>query len=74
MKHLTPTLPTRKPPPKGTGFKQGGKIMSAFVEWHKNYMEWGKKKFGISDYVVIWGTFFKGLVVGLLIYYFFIKL
>ena len=47
--------------------------MSAFVEWHKNYMEWWKKNLDIYDYVIIWGTFFKGLVIGLLIYHFFIK-
>jgi hypothetical protein len=43
-----------------------------FIEWHKNHMEWTKKKFGISDYASIWLTFFKGLVAGLLIHHFFL--
>ena len=41
--------------------------------WHKRYLEWWKKKLNISDYAVVWISFFKGIFIGLLIYYFFIK-
>jgi hypothetical protein len=43
------------------------------IEMHKKYIDWFKKKLNISDYVVLWVTFFKGLFIGLLIYHFFIK-
>ncbi len=39
---------------------------------HKKYIDWFKKKLNISDYAVLWVTFFKGLFIGLLIYHFFI--
>jgi len=43
------------------------------INWHKRYLEWWKKKLNISDYAVVWVTFFKGIFIGLLIYHFFIK-
>ena len=43
------------------------------IEIHKKYIDWFKKKLNISDYGVLWVTFFKGLFIGLLIYHFFIK-
>ncbi len=42
------------------------------IEMHKKYIDWFKKKLNISDYAVLWVTFFKGLFIGLLIYHFFI--
>jgi len=42
------------------------------INWHKRRVEWFKKKFNISDYGVIWISFIKGLILGLLIYHFFI--
>ena len=42
------------------------------IEMHKKYIDWFKKKLNISDYAVLWITFFKGLFIGLLIYHFFI--
>ena len=42
------------------------------IEMHKKYIDWFKKKLNISDYAVLWVTFFKGIFIGLLIYHFFI--
>jgi len=47
--------------------------MKAFVDWHKKYVEWWKKKLKISNYGIFWISFIKGLIIGLLIYHFFIK-
>ncbi len=43
------------------------------INWHKRYLEWWKKKLNISDYVIAWVSFFKGIFIGLLIYHFLIK-
>ena len=48
-------------------------IMKAFIDWHKKYIEWWKKKLKISNYGIVWISFIKGLIIGLLIYHFFIK-
>ena len=53
----------------GSGFV----IMKAFIDWHKKYIEWWKKKLKISNYGIAWISFIKGLIIGLLIYHFFIK-
>ena len=42
------------------------------IEMHKKYIGWWKKKLNVSDYAVLWITFFKGIFIGLLIYHFFI--
>ena len=54
---------------RGSGFV----IMKAFIDWHKKYIEWWKKKLKISNYGIVWISFIKGLIIGLLIYHFFIK-
>ena len=43
------------------------------IEWHKRYIEYWKKKLNVSDYAVAWISFIKGLIIGLLIYHFFIN-
>ena len=48
-------------------------IMKAFIDWHKKYIEWWKKKLKISYYGIVWIAFVKGLIIGLLIYHFFIN-
>jgi len=53
----------------GSGFV----VMKAFIDWHKKYIEWWKKKLKISNYGIVWISFIKGLIIGLLIYHFFIK-
>lgn len=41
------------------------------MEWHKNYIHWFQKKLKLSNYAVLWIAFFKGLLIGgLLVYYF----
>jgi hypothetical protein len=42
------------------------------IEVHKKYIDWWKKKLNLSDYAVLWITFIKGLIIGILIYHFFI--
>ena len=43
------------------------------MDWHKRYVEWWMKKLNVSHYGVYWISFIKGLIIGLLIYHFFIK-
>jgi len=40
------------------------------IKWHKRYIEYWKKKLNVSDYGVVWISFIKGLIIGLLIYHF----
>tara|TARA_B100001013_G_scaffold304434_1_gene206911 strand:+ start:169 stop:315 length:147 start_codon:yes stop_codon:yes gene_type:complete len=47
--------------------------MNTFIDWHKKVLGWWKKKLNISNYGIAWIAFIKGLVIGLLIYHFFIK-
>ena len=42
------------------------------IEYHKGLVKSLKNKTGISDYGVAWISFIKGLLLGLLIYHFFI--
>ncbi len=43
------------------------------IIWHKRYIEYWKKTLNVSDYGVLWVSFFKGIFIGLLIYHFFIN-
>ena len=54
---------------RGSGFV----VMKLFIDWHKKYIEWWKRKLKISNYEIVWISFIKGLIIGLLIYHFFIK-
>jgi hypothetical protein len=47
--------------------------MRSFISWHKKYINWWGKKLNISDYGMLWVAFIKGVIIGLLIYHFFIK-
>jgi len=47
--------------------------MRAFVTWHKKTIKWWGKKLNVSDYGIAWIAFIKGLIIGLLIYHFFIN-
>ena len=42
-------------------------------KWHKKIINRWKKILNISDYGMLWVAFIKGVVIGLLIYYFFIN-
>ena len=44
------------------------------ISLHKKYIEWWKIKLNISTYGLLWISFIKGLIIGLLIYHFFIDL
>ena len=41
-------------------------------EWHREQVDWFKRKTGISNYGIAWISFLKGLIIGLLIYHVFI--
>jgi len=47
--------------------------MGTFIIWHKKYIKWWEKKLRLSDYGILWITFIKGLIIGLLIYHLFIN-
>ncbi len=42
------------------------------IEYHKELVETFKKKTGMSNYSLAWISFIKGLILGLLIYHYFI--
>mgnify|MGYP001209776614 FL=1 len=42
------------------------------IEMHKKAINWWKVKLNMSDYGMLWLSFIKGLIIGLLIYHFFI--
>jgi len=42
------------------------------IEYHRRLLESFKNKTGISNYGIAWLSFIKGLILGLLIYHFFI--
>ena len=42
------------------------------IELHKKLISWCKKKFNVSNYGLLWISFIKGVLVGLLIYHFLI--
>ena len=44
------------------------------ITLHKKYMNFCKKKFNLSEYGLLWISFLKGLILGLIIYHFFFKL
>ena len=43
------------------------------IKLHKKYVDWWMKKLNISYYGIGWISFIKGLIIGLLIYHFFIN-
>jgi hypothetical protein len=49
----------------GSGFV----VMKAFIDWHKKYVEWWKKKLKISNYGIFWISFIKGLIIDLSFFY-----
>ena len=46
--------------------------LNYMIERHKKYINWWKKFLNVSDYGLLWISFIKGLIIGLLIYHFFI--
>jgi len=43
------------------------------IDWHKKYTSSVQRKLHLSDYALLWVAFAKGLIVGLLIYHFFLR-
>ena len=43
------------------------------IALHKKYINFCKKKFNLSEYSLLWISFLKGLIFGLIIYHFFFK-
>tara|TARA_Y100000768_G_scaffold324817_1_gene261626 strand:- start:1232 stop:1381 length:150 start_codon:yes stop_codon:yes gene_type:complete len=35
--------------------------------WHKSKIKWFQEKTGLTDYQLMWASFAKGLIIGLLI-------
>ena len=50
----------------------GKNMIQNYINWEKKQIDWWKEKLGISDHGVAWIAFIKGILVGLLIYHFFI--
>ena len=40
---------------------------------HIKYIKYFKDRLGISEYALLWISFFKGLIIGLLLYHIFIR-
>jgi hypothetical protein len=43
------------------------------IEFHKKNISWFKEKLNLSNYGLLWISFIKGVVIGLLIYHFILK-
>ncbi len=37
------------------------------IDLHKRYIAWWQRKLGISDYALLWLSFFKGILIALLV-------
>ena len=44
--------------------------MQTYINWEKKQINWWKKKLDISDHGIAWISFFKGVLLGLIIYHF----
>ena len=42
------------------------------IEWHKNKLDELMKKIGLNAYQVAWISFFKGIVITIIVYEFFL--
>ena len=47
-------------------------MIQNYINWEKKQIDWWKEKLGISEHGVAWISFIKGILVGLLVYHFFI--
>ena len=41
--------------------------MSRLTDWHKGVIDRVKEILGISDYALLWVSFFKGMAIGLIL-------
>ena len=44
-----------------------GMLGMKLIDLHKRYIEWWQRKLGISDYALLWLSFFKGILIALLV-------
>ena len=44
-----------------------GVLGMKLIDLHKRYIEWWQRKLGISDYALLWLSFFKGILIALLV-------
>tara|TARA_B100000686_G_C16797952_1_gene983756 strand:- start:1405 stop:1548 length:144 start_codon:yes stop_codon:yes gene_type:complete len=44
--------------------------MNIMIDFHKEFIKWFQKKFGVSDYGLYWIAYMEGMIVGGLIIYF----
>ncbi len=44
-----------------------------FVKWHKGMLENYKNKLGLTDYQIMWIAWFKGIIIGGLIIYLYMR-
>ena len=47
-------------------------MIQNYINWEKKQIDWWKQRLGVSDYGVAWISFIKGILLGLLVYHFFI--
>ena len=44
-----------------------GTLGMKLIDLHKRYIEWWQRKLGISDYALLWLSFFQGILIALLV-------
>jgi hypothetical protein len=44
-----------------------------FIKWHKNILEKAQETIGLDDYQILWIAFFKGILIGGLLMYFYMS-
>ena len=44
-----------------------GMLGMKLIDLHKRYIEWWQRKLGISDYALLWLSFFQGILIALLV-------
>ena len=57
----------------GQPVKENADTMINVTALHKSGIAYFQQKTHLSDYSVLWITFIKGLLIGLLIYHFFLR-
>ena len=45
-------------------------MIQNYINWEKKQIEWSKKKLGVSDHGVVWLSFIKGILLGVIVYHY----
>ena len=48
-------------------------MIQSYINCEKRQIQWWKKKLGLYEHGLAWVSFIKGILVGLLIYHFFLN-